>query len=152
MKNKIQNLLKALNNPETPLEISAVLLACWHIVSAILVLLALAGCSSLVDYNPYAALATPTPSPSPTVAASPTPAESGSSETPSPTPTPTVLCQVTASEALNLRAGPGTSYAVIGWLAAGDILTVTRQEDGWANVITPTGAAGWVNQNFCTTR
>ena len=58
----------------------------------------------------------------------------------SPTPK---ICTVIASEALNLRSGPGMAYQVKAWLSPGDLLTITRrpssaatsqQRDGWANV------------------
>jgi len=70
-------------------------------------------------------------------------------ETPTPAPK---SCQVTAAEALNLRSGPGISYPVKAWLKPGDLLTVITQLDGWAKITTPTGAAGWVNLNYCKGR
>jgi hypothetical protein len=52
-------------------------------------------------------------------------------------------------EALNLRSGPSISYAVISWLYPGDVLEITQQRDGWANVRTADGVVGWVNQTYC---
>ncbi|MBN1451133.1 MAG: SH3 domain-containing protein [Anaerolineales bacterium] len=106
----------------------------------------LAGCSDLANYNPYASLTAPTPAASATAEIVPT---SGQIPTPSPTNTPVPLCTVTVSEALNLRAGAGTSYPVIGWLYPGDVLEVTQQRDGWDYVTTQNGRTGWVNSEFC---
>ena len=51
---------------------------------------------------------------------------------------------MTASEALNLRSGPGTSYPVIDWLEAGQILTILEPGQ-WAKVRTTGGAVGYVS-------
>lgn len=109
--------------------------------------LLLTACADLANYNPYAALYTPTPSSTP--AATVTATAAFHDGMPIGTPTPPVLCTVIVSEALNLREGPGTSYAVIGYLSPGDILEITQQAQGWDYVTTPTGAAGWVNSSFC---
>lgn len=65
------------------------------------------------------------------------------------TPTPAALCTVTVSKSLNFRSGPGTAYPVIAWLQPGDVLEVTQQGNGWANVTTLDGRTGWVNQSYC---
>src|SRR5690242_7769659 len=46
---------------------------------------------------------------------------------------------------LNVRAGPGTTYTIMGQLAQGTVLAVTTQDDtgDWLQVTTPYGA-GWV--------
>ena len=46
---------------------------------------------------------------------------------------------------LNVRAGPGTTYTVLGQLAQGTVLAVTTKDDtcDWLQVTTPYGA-GWV--------
>ena len=82
----------------------------------------------------------------------PTPGVSPALPTPTDTATPTheTTCTVTAAEALNLRAGPGTSYQVIDWLKPGQVLTVIDQAGTWIQVTTPTGAAGWVNLIYCS--
>ena len=82
------------------------------------------------------ALITATPSPSPTAKIS--------TSTPSPE-----RCKVTASF-LNLRACPGTSCAVLDVLKAGDLLTVSERGH-WLKVETMSGAAGFVNSNYCKT-
>lgn len=61
--------------------------------------------------------------------------------TPTATPVPTV-CTVSA-EALNVRACPGVSCAVVAWLTAGESITTTQPITAW--IYTP---AGWVNSNF----
>ncbi len=65
-------------------------------------------------------------------------------------PTPQDVCIVSADEALNLRAGAGTSYAVKDWLKAGDSLTLTGiQRGAWLEVITKDHVKGWVNSKYC---
>jgi uncharacterized protein YgiM (DUF1202 family) len=65
------------------------------------------------------------------------------------TPTPDILqrvalsCTVTASEALNLRAGPGLSYSVIGWLYNGDVLEPLGKSGDWLKV-----EGGWIHSAF----
>lgn len=78
---------------------------------------------------------------------------------PSPTPTPIQatatatardVCIVEVTEALNLRSGAGITYAVKGWLSNGDILTKTgNYRASWIEVVTPSGARGWINNAFC---
>ncbi len=66
------------------------------------------------------------------------------------TATPQGVCIVIADEALNLRAGAGTSYAVKDWLEAGDSLTLTGNQRGaWLEVITKDHVKGWVNSRYC---
>jgi uncharacterized protein YgiM (DUF1202 family) len=98
-------------------------------------------------WTPYAAMQAPQPTPR----AGGVPGGETPTDTATPTPAPK-SCQVTAAEALNLRSGPGTSYPVIAWLQPGDVLTITQQSNGWVQVTTPTGAAGWVNSNYCKGR
>ena len=89
---------------------------------------------SAAQFKP--ALITATPSPSPTAKIS--------TSTPSPE-----RCKVTASF-LNLRACPGTSCAVLDVLKAGVLLTVSERGH-WLKVETMSGAAGFVNSNYCKT-
>lgn len=60
-------------------------------------------------------------------------------------------CKVIALEALNLRSGAGVSFGVIGWLLPGELLTLTNTpaRGAWIEVITETGAKGWINSNYC---
>jgi hypothetical protein len=75
--------------------------------------------------------ATPTPGPEPTPAATPT-------GTPEPTPEPgpevqwpaMTIARIT-TEDLNLRAGPGTHYLVIGRLSTGDEVPVSARSARW---------------------
>lgn len=60
-------------------------------------------------------------------------------------------CKVIALEALNLRSGAGIDNSVIGWLSPGELLTITNTpaRGVWIEVITETGAKGWINSNYC---
>ena len=74
------------------------------------------------------------------------------SQAPKPTPTESARsCKVTAQEALNLRSGAGISSGVIGWLSPGELLALTNSpaRGNWIEVITETGAKGWINSNYC---
>lgn len=51
------------------------------------------------------------------------------------------------TSALNVRAGPGTRYAVIDTLARGQQVRVEVCQSGWC-WITHRGPSGWVSQNF----
>jgi uncharacterized protein YgiM (DUF1202 family) len=71
---------------------------------------------------------------------------------PSSTPTPTVAFSPTPSaivrvEVLNVRAGPGTEYPVVGHLAAGELVEIVgRNADGtWWQIRHPRGQNGWVS-------
>lgn len=59
-------------------------------------------------------------------------------------------CTVTAALALNLRAGPGTSYAVLDTLKRGDILTLLPQpaHDLWI-AVRAQELEGWVHSTYC---
>ena len=64
----------------------------------------------------------------------------------SPTPRPE-RCTVTAYH-LNIRAGAGTAYAVIGTLDQGQAVTVIER-GAWYQVQTETGAAGYIYSKYC---
>ena len=71
-------------------------------------------------------------------------------ETAQASPTKAPLCIVTAFEALNLRATPGTEAAVIAILKHGDQLTILPDpaQGIWIRVQSD-GRAGWINSNYC---
>ena len=48
---------------------------------------------------------------------------------------------------LNVRSGPGTSYGRVGTLRAGDLVTVTGEEDGWYAVATDE-LTGYVSSQY----
>lgn len=50
---------------------------------------------------------------------------------------------------LNLRAGPGMAYQVRAVLTEGESLTVTHRAGGWLEVLTHSGAVGWVYAQYC---
>ena len=91
-----------------------------------------------------AEIETATPSPSPTPTPSPLPTATQTA-TPTATPTPPVP-QVVSSITVNVRAGPGTNYPVIGSMPPGSPLNITgRNESGtWWQVQMAGGTAGWV--------
>lgn len=60
------------------------------------------------------------------------------------------MCEVTA-EALHLRAMPGTHAEVIGYLYAGDLLTILPDPPAGAWLRVRAGAlTGWINSHYCT--
>ncbi len=89
---------------------------------------------------------------------SPTPLPAGETPTPIPidTPTPelltatatsspTAVSQVQANRAVNVRAGPGTNYAIVGGLNAGDTQRITgRNADSSWWQIEYNGTSAWV--------
>ena len=93
----------------------------------------------------------PTVSPSTTPTAAPTPKPSATpqpsgSPTPAPTPPETDYDVIVTSTSLNLREGPGTSYAVIRELPLGAILGVSEESGEWCRVYDEaSGSTGWVN-------
>lgn len=85
---------------------------------------------------------TPTPTVQPPT---PTPVPPTATPTPIPTETPTAAAQPQTARAANLRAGPGTNYAVVGSAAAQQAIEPTgRNEAGdWLEVQTADGNA-WI--------
>lgn len=63
-------------------------------------------------------------------------------------PTATVVSkpQIQASNALNVRSGPGTAYPVVGALNTGEQAEIVAKnpEGDWWQVALPTGGTGWV--------
>lgn len=100
---------------------------------------------------------TPTPGPidTPTPTFTPTlpPATVPPATVPPPSPTvpptasPTpVVPQVSAASEVNVRSGPGTSYPIVGSLAANSTMPVTgrNQDSSWWQVRQANGQSGWV--------
>jgi uncharacterized protein YraI len=82
----------------------------------------------------------------------PGPTEPSVTDTPTPTniPIPQADAVVTATT-LNLRAGPGTQYGIVGQLREGDALTVTGKNNeacDWLQVVTTGEIEGWVTSQF----
>lgn len=105
-------------------------------VLTLLFVFVLAGCAG---FDPYAAIAQPAPISSPTATTEPTPRPTATA--------PADLCTVTAA-ALHLRRGPGVSYAVIGYLYAGEIVTIESTRGAWLQVTTESGA-GFIRSRYC---
>ena len=70
---------------------------------------------------------------------------------PSPTLTPTAeapLCTFTAARAINLRAGAGTDYLIVGVLQGGESIDVTGQATGADGFIWWQAGAAWVRSDL----
>lgn len=113
-------------------------------LALVVFVLASLACSITPSAN-YAAMVTATPSPSPPPP-SPSPTEAAQDAR---THEETHVCTVTAGS-LHLRAMPGTSAEVIGYLYAGDVLTILPDPpaESWIRV-TAGGLTGWINSNYC---
>lgn len=48
---------------------------------------------------------------------------------------------------VNLRAGPGTKYAILGQVSKPERVHVVLEEDGWYKIIPPEGIGGWVHES-----
>ncbi len=85
----------------------------------------------------------PTPTPEPEFTATP--------EVP-PTETPNPTARLSASQAVNVRSGPGTNYAAIGKLAVGQSYEITGKNQGgdWLQFQFD-GRQGWVLSSLVTT-
>ncbi|MBW7922269.1 MAG: SH3 domain-containing protein [Rubellimicrobium sp.] len=66
---------------------------------------------------------------------------------PEPVPAGRALHVVTGSR-VNLREGPGTSFAAVGHVTEGMILDVLEIRDGWAYVELQSGDQGWMSASF----
>jgi len=90
--------------------------------------------------TPEAATATPVPE-APTATPEP------------PTATPVTDPEVRTESAMNVRGGPGTNYAIVGALNAGDVARITgKNETGdWWQISLASGATGWVYGPLVTT-
>jgi dipeptidyl aminopeptidase/acylaminoacyl peptidase len=105
-----------------------------------------------------AAAATPTASPTPrppTPTPTLTPAATPVQSTSTPTPTAQALANEVPSvpqaevvvPALNVRAGPGVGYSIIGVALGGDVFDVTgvNSTGDWLQVVTADGNLGWIS-------
>lgn len=100
-----------------------------------------------------AAVPTTTPAPTPTPSPTSTPAPT-STPTPTRTSTPTATAPVvqftTIAEILNVRAGPGTTYDIVGVLYdTQEVNLIGRAGDAaWVQICCIAGEPGWVAQEF----
>jgi serine/threonine protein kinase len=105
-----------------------------------------------VTITPTKALsATATWTPTPTNTLTPAPTDSTTATgTPPPTPPPPEVRVIPSS--LSLRDGPGMIYGVVGYLYAGDIVTVVARTSGqgWYLVKTESGDLGWISAVYST--
>lgn len=90
-------------------------------------------------------LTQPDPIPSPTAAQ----VEIATTSPTHPQPTQQV-CTVTA-ESLHVRESAGVDGVVIGWLKAGQVVTILNDPpvDNWIH-IQADDLTGWINSNYCT--
>jgi len=89
----------------------------------------------------------PSPTPvAPTVTPTQPPATPSPTERPSPSATPQSPQAIVQSAVLNVRAGPGTTHAVVSTTKQGDSLPVIgRNNDGsWLQVTLPDSRSGWI--------
>ena len=72
---------------------------------------------------------------------------SGSATTPTQTSNPTNTNYVVKvnSDSLNVRKGPGVSYAVCGELGKGEAYTITQTQNGWGKL---KSGVGWINLSY----
>ena len=54
---------------------------------------------------------------------------------------------ITASNSLNVRKGPATSYDVVGYVYNGDIYDVLERKDGWCNIDFNV-TSGWISSSY----
>ena len=116
-----------------------------RLISLLVLILLTTACAA----PPADATATPTPSLSPTLTFTPTPTTTP--ETPTPSPTPRSI-EGTLTIKVNVRSGPGSSFASLGLLDAGaNVQVVARDAAGqWYRVLYPaaTGGFGWVSAQY----
>lgn len=48
---------------------------------------------------------------------------------------------------VNLRAGPGTRYSIIGQISKPEKVSILSEDMGWYKIEPPYGAAGWIRSN-----
>lgn len=53
-----------------------------------------------------------------------------------------------ATGAVNVRTGPGTGYAKVGTLAAGEVVDVKQCQGSWCFVDRASGTDGWASKNY----
>ncbi|HEY8343116.1 MAG TPA: SH3 domain-containing protein, partial [Calditerricola sp.] len=78
------------------------------------------------------------------VSATPAPSSGSSGQQAAPS---SQTVEVTAS-VLNVRAGPGTNYAIISQVKRGTRLTVLKQQGGWLQIRLSNGRTGWVSGQY----
>ena len=124
----------------------------WLLLAALFLPVA---CSALEPQEAPATItlvvATVTPQPTDTPAATVTPSPSATaspepSETALPSATPARSGLIEAERSVNLRAGPGVSYAAMAALQPGDEVTLLAQDEdaNWHQVQLADGRTGWV--------
>ena len=98
-------------------------------------------------------VSTPKPTDTPTTTPTVLPEDLPATSTPAPTNTPTQTPRPkvdSATASVNLRAGPGTSYPVVGGLEKGDAVQIVgKTSDGqWYRVKLTGGTVAWVASSY----
>lgn len=107
----------------------------------------------LVSQTPrFTATPVPTRTPLPTFTFTPTltPTVAPPSETPSPTMTPTIVGIVSSVQLVNVREGPGVSFAAIDAVEPGTGLVIIGQDASgeWLNIRFEDGREGWISSRL----
>ena len=69
---------------------------------------------------------------------------------PTTPPAPKADIRSVTADLLNIRSGPGTTYARLGMLSRGTKIRVASSAGGWASYIMPQGAVGWLAVQYLT--
>ncbi len=110
--------------------------------------------------GPQVVLPTLTPTPAPAYTATPTPTPLPATPTSAPvaiqavaaTPISAPVAQkgIVNATALNVRAGPGTEFEIIGQLVLNECIDVLGEQGGWLRVQQDTNPPGWCSQQYIT--
>jgi uncharacterized protein YraI len=55
---------------------------------------------------------------------------------------------IVSADNVNIRAGRGTHYSILGQLNSGDLVTILEEYKGWFRIEPPRGLVGWVHSDF----
>jgi len=118
-------------------------------VLSIIALLLLSLACSLTSGDPHPLPAQAEGSPAPLPVASPARYLVQAANTPEPEPLEVPARCVVIAQALNVRACPGVTCAVIGWLEAGNLVQAAPAPgvSGWLEITTPPG--GYISARWC---
>jgi N-acetylmuramoyl-L-alanine amidase len=54
------------------------------------------------------------------------------------------------ASSVNLRAGPGTRYSIVGQVSKPEKVSIVSEDEGWYKIEPPYGATGWVHSDQIT--
>lgn len=92
------------------------------------------------------------------VISAPSPAPAPAVPSPDPTTTPTSAPQIigklkilpTPTGFLNVRGGPSSSATIITKVSPGTVLSYSKEQAGWYQIILPNSQTGWVSSQYIT--